>query len=96
MARQNTTARNLNLVLGTAIAAFGLGILWAQPEGPAGCLTSLLCSAANGLAELLPCLVRTACQVLGDYAFDHLLSSAYPLHHLISFLPLLKVFAGAA
>ena len=96
MARQNSTIRKPNLVMATAIVAFGLGILWAQPEGPAGCLTSLLCSAANGLVELLPCLVRAACQVLGDYAFDHLLSSAYPLHHLVSFLPLLKVFAGAA
>ena len=96
MATQNSTIRKLNLVLATAIAVFGLGFLWAQPEPPAGCLMSLLCSAANGLVELLPCLVRATCQGLGDYAFDHLLSSAYPLHHVVSFLLLLRVLAGAA
>jgi hypothetical protein len=104
MARQRTIFQNFksiataaNVALGLVILLGGLlGGLFGRLDGPAGHLTNLLGTAAREALRLLPYLVPAAWQALQAYTFDHQWFSACPLQMLVSFLPLLRVMAGAA
>ena len=97
MARQHTTSHSLISIVGAALVALGLVILFEKPDGPAAPLmTNLLGAAARTALELLLSLVPAAWQALQAYAFDHQWFSPCPLQLLASLWPLLHVIAAAA
>jgi hypothetical protein len=96
MAKQRTSLQTPKSILGAALVALGLVILFGKLDGPAVPLTNLLAAAAREALELLPSIVPAAWQALQAHAFNHLGPSPCPLQTLVSFWPLLRVMAGAA
>jgi hypothetical protein len=88
MARQQTTSLGLISIVGAALVALGLVILFGKLDGPAVPATTTL--------ELLLSLVPAAWRAFEASVFDHQWFSACPLQMLASFWPLLHVVAGAA
>jgi len=97
MAREHTTSKSLILIVGAAVAALGLVILFGKLDGPASRLmTNLVAIAARTALELLPSLVPAAWQAVQAYAFDHQRFSPCPLGLLAALWPLLNGSAGLA
>ncbi len=97
MARQHTTSQSLISIVGAALVALGLVILFGRLDGPAARLmTTLLFAAARTALGLLLSLVPAAWRALPVSAFDHQWVSLCPLQTLASVWPLVRVIAGAA
>ena len=95
MAREHTTSKSLISIVGAAVAALGLVILFGKLDGPASRLmTNLLGAAARTALESLLSLV--AWQALQAYTFDHHCFSPCPLQMVATFWSLLHVAAGVA
>ena len=88
MARQQTTSLSLISIMGAALVALGLAILFGNLVGPAVPATTAL--------DLLLSLVPAAWRAFEAFAFDHQWFSPCPLQMLAAFWPLLHVVAGAA
>ena len=86
MARQHQFFKSFKSVLGAALIALGVAILFGKLDAPAAQLTNLLGTTAKETLELLPSLA---------YAFDHQWFSPCPLQMLVSFWPLLHFVVGA-
>ncbi len=86
MARQHQFFKSFKSVLGVALIALGLVILFGKLDEPAAQLTNLLGTAVKETLDLLPSLA---------YAFDHQWFSPCPLQMLVSFWPLLHFMVGA-
>jgi hypothetical protein len=95
MTQQHKSSQRLRFIVGAAVIALGLVMLFGTLDEPAAHLTNLLGTAASGALELLPYFLPVAWQALEAYAFDHLRFSPCALHMLVSFWPLLHVLAGA-
>ena len=93
MARQHTTSQKIRLIVGAAFAGAWLVILFGELDGPATCLSHLLCPAAKGTLDLLPYVLQVAWQTLQVCVFNHH-ASPCPLQVLVSFWPLFRVVAG--
>ena len=97
MARKHTTLKSLVSIVGAAVVALGLVILFGKLDGPATRLmTNLLGAAARTALELLLSHVPLAWQALQGYAFDHQGPSACPLQIVTTFWSVLHVMAVAA
>ena len=95
MAREHTTSKSLISIVGAAVAALGLVILFGKLDGPASRLmTNLLGAAARTALESLLSLVSW--QALQAYTFDHHWFSPCPLQMVATFWSLLHVAAGVA
>jgi hypothetical protein len=82
-------------IMGATLAGLALVIL-GKLGGPSALLSHLVCAVAREALGLLPSIVSAAWQALQAYAFDDQKAWPCPLEMLVSFLPLLRVVAGAA
>ena len=97
MAREHTTSQSFISIVGAALVALGLVILFGKLDGPAARLmTSILVAAARTALQLLLSLVPAAWQALEAYAYDHHWLAPCPLQMVATFWSLLHVMVGAA
>lgn len=89
MASQHTFSLSLKSIVGVAVVALGLVILFGKLGGPATLLTNVFGAVAKETPELLPCFVAAAWHALQSYAIDHVRFSPCPLQLLASLWPLL-------
>ncbi len=95
MAARQSTYKSLNSIAGAILLALGLVILFANLDGVADSVSNFAGSSAHEALGVLPALGIAALHAAQSYAFDHAGFSSSLLQILVSFWPLVLIFASA-
>lgn len=95
MAARQATYQRLNSIAGAILLALGLVILFANLDGVADSLSRFAGSPAHEPLDVLPALGLAALHAAQAFAFDQNGFTSGFLKILVSFWPVVLIFAGA-
>ena len=94
MATRNTASRSLKSIAGAFLLGVGLLILSANLDEIGACMGAFAGISAPQAPEVFPALSLAALHAAQTYAFDHARFLSSLLRILVSFWPVILIFAG--
>jgi hypothetical protein len=96
MANRQTSSKGLRSVLGAALFALGLVILFGNLDALEASVSRILGGPESSGMEALPALILATTHAVQAYAFDHQGFLSVLEQILVSFWPLILVISGVA